>query len=304
MEQEFLHWLRQESNDNTDEVIVGIGDDGAVLKSSNRDLVIVTDTIAEGTHFVLPANLAERRCMLPSIGRKSLAVNLSDIAAMGAEPHAATLNFQCPRTFDLQTVRRLYKGCTNIAKQFGVKIVGGDTNTWDGPLVVSATVIGSRANGQSGWLLTDAVPGDAILVSGEFGGSIHGRHLTFDPRLKLAQHLVSNFRVHAATDASDSLTADLMAIATSSNVQMELNLAAIPISKDVEETESQKRIAAACQDGEDFELIFTVNEAIATKILADATLPTPVTRIGTVIAGPPQLVTIKGKLIPVIGYQH
>jgi thiamine-monophosphate kinase len=304
MEQDFLRWLKQEFGDANDEVVVGIGDDGAVLKSSDCDLVVVTDTIAEGTHFKLPADVSDLHAMLQLVGRKSLAVNLSDIAAMGAQAHSATLNFQCPRSFDLETIRHLYLGCAQIAKQFGVTIIGGDTNSWNGPLVVSATVFGGRAKDQTGWLLTDAQPDDAILVSGEFGGSIHGRHLSFDPRLKLARYLVSNFPVHAATDASDSLTADLMAIATASNVQMQLDMAAIPISNDVKATDPKQRIAAACHDGEDFELIVTVDQATAKRILADTALPARMTQIGTVVQGQPQLIDTNGTLVPAKGYEH
>ena len=185
---------------------------------------------------------------------------------MGAQPVAATLHFQCPQTLMFEDLKALYSGAAKLAAEYNLTIVGGDTNTWQDRLVVSSTVFGTRSPEQTGWSLNGAKPGDVIYVSGEFGGSVYGRHFDFEPRLALAHYLATGYQVNSATDASDSLTSDLMAIAQASGVAMEINLNSVPISPDVLESEDESSLEHALIDGEDFELIFTVPPEAATKI--------------------------------------
>lgn len=315
MEREFHRWLKErarienlvdprntnrQSNGN-----VSNGDDAAVFDFFGKPLVIATDTIAEGTHFVIP-RVGDVFQTLKQIGHKALAVSLSDIAAMGATPVAATLNFQCPKRMSLNEVTAIYEGAEALSKRFGFQIVGGDTNSWTGELVVSSTVFGTRPAHLAGWSLSDAKVGESIFVSGELGGSIHGRHLTFEPRLELADFLQEKYSVGAATDATDSLTVDLMAIATGSQVRMQIDLSAIPISPDVQ-PDDRTPLDHALSDGEDFELIFTLSAEEAERLLADSETPTPVTQIGTVIEGDedePNIVSRYGDKIAVKGYDH
>ena len=247
MEHLFHHWLKSQSQRAASvtniSITTGIGDDAAVIDFAGQPLIVTTDAIAEGTHFWLPKREADqgasRVAAFERIGRKALAVSLSDIAAMGAQPVAATLSFQCPKTLAFDDLQALYNGADKLAAEHGLVIVGGHTNTWQGGLVVSSTVFAARAPEQTGWSLSGAKPGDAIYVSGEFGGSIHGRHFDFEPRLALANYLATGYQVNSATDASDSLTSDLMAIAQASRVGMEINLAAVPISPDVQASEDK-----------------------------------------------------------------
>ena len=286
MEHEFHQWIKQQFKPTTSRtegwpVLVGPGDDAAVLGcGEDHSIVVATDTIAQGTHFDLEIHSLE------SIGRKALAVNLSDIAAMGSRPESAVLHFQLPKTFGIEEAKLIFNGASKLADQFGVSIVGGDSNRWDGKLVVGATVLGSRPASQSGWSIGGAKPGDAIVVSGEFGGSIHGRHLSFQPRVELALHLAENYPINAATDASDSLSLDLNAMlsASDSTIGADLELDAIPISNHVQETEPAKRLERALTDGEDFELILAVAPNQVDQLLADdwiATKQYSLTRIGT-----------------------
>lgn len=312
MEHEFHSWLKAYCTDNPFRwVRQGIGDDAAVIATERLgdevgegfDMVVSSDMIAEGTHFrVAYDDLAS----LKQIGRKLVAVNLSDIAAMGATPRFITLNFQLPRTFDLDQAVAVFEGASELTRQYGVSIIGGDTNSWDGPMVLSATITGIRPSTQSGWGLSNAQVGDAILASGNFGGSIFGRHLTFEPRIELATYLAKHFTIRAATDATDSLTIDLMAIAKASRVGMQVDLASIPISADVDgfEEPEDRSIVHALHDGEDFELLFTACPRIAQRILQDPHLPTAVTRIGTVIEGEARLLDQNGNAVKIAGYIH
>ncbi len=136
MEQEFIRWLRQRNNKSSQSVPIGIGDDAAVITPDSGPLVIASDSIADGTHF------DARIHALRKIGRKAVAVNLSDVAAMGAKPLYATLSFLLPRTFSVEQAQELFLGAAELAEEFGVQIIGGDTNSWPGKLVVGATLIG------------------------------------------------------------------------------------------------------------------------------------------------------------------
>ena len=187
MEYQFHQWLRTtQALAQSEHVALGIGDDAGVLNWDSSNLVVTTDTIAEGTHFLLN-EISQRQ--LERVGRKLIAVNFSDLAAMGASPVAVTLNFQVPDSLLADHVKHLFTGCRDICDQFNTVIIGGDTNVWNDRLVLSATAIGKLSAGQAGWTLTGAQVGDSILVSGKFGGSIHGRHFDFVPRLELASFL-------------------------------------------------------------------------------------------------------------------
>ena len=278
MEQEFHHWLKTRNaapKSAAASILLGIGDDAAIVRGSTDSLVVATDTIAEGTHFELEKH------SLSLIGRKSLAVNLSDLAAMAARPVAAVLTFLLPKQFDLDHAKQIYLGIEQLANEFELTIVGGDTNTWNGPLVVGATVLGRIDPGHAPWRMDGVNPGDGIVVSGSFGGSIHGHHLTFTPRLKLAHYLAENYAIDAATDVSDSLSLDLDGMARSSGLGIDLNPNAIPISDAVRDVSPTQALQHALTDGEDFELILAVNPLRVQNLLNDPNVPGILTLIGT-----------------------
>ncbi len=256
MERAFHDWLNQRTHESN-EVALGIGDDAAVMLPSPAAQVVTTDTIAEGTHF------QTRKDPLKLIGRKSLAVSLSDIAAMGATPVATTLHWQLPKRFELPDAQELFLGIEELAGEHGVAIVGGDTNRWDGELVIGTTVIGRLDAKLAPWRLNAAAPGDAIVVSGAFGGSINGHHLSFQPAVKLAQQLRPLKIVRAATDATDSLGRDLGLMAAASQCGAVIEPDAIPLSDAVRQHSSSEKeaIAAALSDGEDFGLILAIRES-------------------------------------------
>jgi len=246
--------------------------------------VVTTDMLNEGVDFV------SGDCDWRLVGRKALAVNLSDLAAMAARPIAAFVSLSLPRQDALPIARRLYEGLIPLAEEFEVAIAGGDTNTWDGGLVISITAIG-EVTGRGPLLRSGARADDAILVTGEFGGSILSRQFHFTPRVREALLLHTNHRIHAATDVSDGLSLDLSHITDESECGALIDLDAIPIADDAHrfaiEAPTEKTVLEhALSDGEDFELILAVPPDEAQRLLADQPLETPLTRIGTFIEEP------------------
>ena len=283
MERAFHNWIKNRIQCGS-RVKVGIGDDAAVLQDSDLRWVVSTDMIASGVHF------DDQEHALHLIGRKLMAVNLSDLAAMGATPVAALLDFLLPSQFSIEEAQQIFIGSQKIAEEFGVDIVGGDTNRWEGKLVLSATVLGLEgvtADGPVAWKMSGAQVGDQIIVSGSFGGSILGHHLTFTPRVKLASQLIRDFEINAATDVSDSLSLDLAAIASSSGVGLELDVDQIPISEAAQTLSAQDGLSSlehALIDGEDFELIFMAAQGESERLVNEYSGGVRLSVVGRVIA--------------------
>lgn len=241
-------------------VPLGIGDDCAIV-ATDASTLVATDTLLEGRHFTIDA--ATPRL----IGRKALAVNLSDIAAMAGRPVAAFVSVAHHRLLGLKFAEELHAGLQELADEFGVTVAGGDTNVWDGPLVVGVTllgdVVGDRAVTRGG-----ARPDDIIFVTGPLGGSFRsGRHLSFTPRLAQAWRLHGEVELHAMIDISDGLLADLGHICEESGAGAVLDADSIPIHPDVDAAARPRdRLRAALSDGEDFELAFCVSPEDARRL--------------------------------------
>src|SRR5689334_20315235 len=174
MEREFVRYLCERLPAHP-RLLIGAGDDAAILRLPERaNLVATTDMLADGVDFVLGQHELER------IGRKALAVNLSDLAAMAAIPLAALVSLSLPRRGGEALAKQVYDGMLPLAHQLDCPIAGGDTNSWDGPLAISVTALGVVPPDRR-WRRSGALPGDAILVTGQFGGSILGRQFDFTP---------------------------------------------------------------------------------------------------------------------------
>ncbi len=243
------------------------------------------------------------------IGHKALAVNLSDIAAMAGRPLAAVISLALPRGVPAKLAEELYAGIGELADQFNVAIAGGDTNSWQGPLVISITALG-EATDRGAVTRSGARPGDAVFVTGELGGSLAGKHLDFTPRINEALKLHESVDLHAMLDVSDGLAADLQHIVEESGVGVILEESAIPISpaaRTAAEKDGRSALEHALSDGEDFELLFTVPDEDAARLLANSPLEIPLSRIGTVVDGNEmQLRTAAGTVspLPVSGWKH
>jgi thiamine-monophosphate kinase len=297
-----IGWLRQRTTAGP-RTLLGIGDDCALLRlNPDRELLVTTDMLMDGRHFRLEADGPE------AVGYKALAVNLSDIAAMAGVPIAAFVAVALPRTEAATIARGLHAGMMPLAAQFGVDLAGGDTNAWDGPLVVSLTLLGeSTARGpvrRSG-----ARPGDAILVTGPLGGSLlRGRHLHPLPRVAEAMALHEAAALHAAIDISDGLASDLGHILEESGgLGAILDRGAIPIHPDAEAFSRQDGRPAldhALNDGEDFELCVVVPPEEVDRL---DSIGVPLHRIGEIVATPGiRLRGDDGGLVPIEprGFDH
>ena len=175
----YIHWLRSRTA-GSPRVALGPGDDTAVVRwPDGRDCLVTTDMLLEGTCFRL-AEAGPRR-----VGRKAMAVNLSDIAAMAGRPVAAVVSVGLPREGGRALAEELYRGLRDVADAFDTALVGGDTNSWDGPLVISVTVLG-EPTGRGPVKRSGRAPGDWLMATGPFGGSILGHHLDFTPRVREA----------------------------------------------------------------------------------------------------------------------
>jgi thiamine-monophosphate kinase len=228
------------------DVIVGAGDDCAVLRPFRKGRVILlkTDCVVQGVHFTAatPAKL---------VGRKALARVLSDIAAMGGTPHHALITLMLPPRTEVRYADKLYQGINALAVKHEVSIVGGETTR--GPCVsISVALLGSalekRFTRRGG-----ARAGDLIFVTGKLGGSLRGHHLKFEPRLVEGRWLAENFSIHAMMDLSDGVAKDLPRMAKAGNVRsFAVESSALPLNKGC-------NVQQALNDGEDYELLFAIS---------------------------------------------
>lgn len=272
-----IDWIRRNSA-RQPQVETGIGDDASVLRFDSGRTIVTADMLMDGVHFRLSESTPE------SVGRKCLAVNLSDVAAMAGQPTAAFLCLALPRTGGAPLAERLYDGMKPLAEQFNVEIAGGDTNIWDGPLVVSVTILGEPA-GVEPILRSGAHPGDWLLVTGSLGGSLSGRHLTFTPRVQEAMALARSASLHAMIDLSDGLASDLRHILRESQVGALIDANTIPISDDVDPALSPaEQLHHALTDGEDFELLLTLSPEQGAALLQNPPVEARLTKIGTISA--------------------
>jgi thiamine-monophosphate kinase len=287
VETDFVNWLISRIPADA-RLEVPPGDDAAVLRPpAMRRTVVTVDMLMEGTDFILGPD-----CPPQAIGHKALGVSLSDLAAMGARPEAAFVAVSLPRRGGDQIGRGLLEGVGALAARHGVTLAGGDTNAWDGPLVISTTAIGSVLPGKS-WRRDNARPGDLIVVTGAFGGSLLGRHLAVEPRCREAQFIAEQFTVHAAIDCSDGLSLDLGRMMAASGTRGVVRLADVPIHPDAVRMSGQpgdgkSPLDHALADGEDFELIMAMPPDAARALVAAAASPSlglPITVIGAVEAG-------------------
>jgi len=282
-----------------DEVLVGIGDDAAAWRTDDQIQIATTDALIENVHFTL-SNTSWR-----DLGWKALAVNLSDIAAMGGLPKYALVSLGLPGDTEVESLVELYEGMAELARLFNVAVIGGDVVA--APLVMlSPAVMGTAEN-----ILTRsaAVARDQIAVTGLLGASAAGlvviqRGLKFDektvsslreahvkphPRLKEGQILMRN-EVKAAIDISDGLVSDLAKLCKASGVGARLFTEEIPIHPLVRTVFNEDSLNLALSGGEDYELLFTGSMEVIAKV--KGLMPCPVTVIGEITSYEPGTVRL------------
>ena len=282
MESELIKWLRKRLPPHR-LLKLGLGDDAAVLDlAGSPQCVMTVDMLTDGVDFRL-TEIAPRRA-----GRKALAANLSDLAAMAAKPLAGVVALCLPRQNGLQLAVQLYEGMLPLAEEYDLALAGGDTNSWDGPLAISITLLGAVTD--RGPLRRDgARPGDRIVVTGSLGGSILGRHLDFEPRVFESLRLNTDYRLKAGIDISDGLSIDLARLAEESGVGAAVELGKVPVSDAASRLaerlgDGSTSLDHALSDGEDFELILAVEPDEARRLLAEQPLDVPLSDIGEFVA--------------------
>src|SRR3954451_21474380 len=260
---DFIDWIRSQQQ-SSDFVPVPPGDDLAVLKWAGDDLLLVgADQVLDGVHFDSAIHSPRQ------IGRKVMNRNLSDCAAMACLPAAAVVTVAMPRGAGVDYAKELYLGLRDAADPFDCPVVGGDTASWDGKLVMTVTILGSSA-GVAPVTRKGARPGDGIYVTGPLGGSILGRHLTFEPRVAEGR-IIAQTGANSIIDLSDGLSRDLRHVCEESGVGAIVEADAVPVHADAHTLAARDGRTAldhALNDGEDYELLFTCRPGI--KVLGTA----------------------------------
>ncbi len=302
------------------DVSLGIGDDAALLKPpSDQSLVVSVDTLVSGVHFPVDTKPEV-------IGHKALAVNLSDMAAMGSEPAWFTLAITLPDV-DENWLTQFSKGLFALAREHNIQLVGGDTtrSPQNGPLSITIQIMGFVPEGQA-LTRSGAVAGDAIYVTGVLGDAGAGLHVKqgqLNPPLSIARQLVDKLEqpqpqvkvglalrglANAAIDISDGLSADLGHVLTASNIGADISIDKLPLSDAFQSLKLTDSWQLAASAGDDYELCFTVNESNEKLVLQKLnTMGCDYIRIGTTSARPGLRWFDKSgdeRLLSLTGYDH
>lgn len=307
-----------------DGLVVGNGDDAAAWRFEPPfTSVITTDSLVEGYHFDLAYSSAF------AVGRKLVAVNVSDLAAMGARPRFALLSVCLPSPTEVGVVRRLADGVHDACAEHGVVVFGGNTTGIRGPIVLTATLIG-QAEAKVLVCRAGAQPGDAVFVTGVLGDAAAGLHLALrglrpgrsepearllqalvdpEPRVAAGQALGGSGLVHAMCDVSDGLGRDLPRI-LESGLGARIEAGALPMSDALVRYAAATETSAAhfaLAGGEDYELLFTAHPDDQDRLVdLGRRSGTSVTRIGTITeSGVVEVVSAKGDVSSVpTGFEH
>jgi thiamine-monophosphate kinase len=292
---DFINWLRSQKNNFPNNLIAGIGDDAAIfLSQPNQENLISTDLLAEDVHFKLdftPPKL---------LGHKSLAVNLSDIAAMGGTANFFLLSLACPKSLSESFLTEFIMGVRELAKTHNLTLIGGDTSASIEKLFINITILGECSSGNS-IKRSGAKPGDEIYITGQLGASSLGlallmqgkritdnnlteierlallAHLKPEPRVELGKILGEKRLANSMIDISDGVSSDLGHICKESNVGAILDLSLIPIFPSAS-------LDHALNGGEDYELLFTISpeNKVNLKELSKNFPNLPITKIGVI----------------------
>ena len=275
-------------------VKVGIGDDAAVLDYlPGKKQLLTTDMLVEGRHFT-------RKIKPGAIGYKALAVSISDIASMGGEPQYALISLGVPSRVTVNWIQKFFGGLNALAREYHIQIIGGDTVKSE-KIVVNVTLTGVVKTKEV-VLRRGAKEGDQLFVTGPLGNSLKsGWHCSFVPRVRASRYLVQKFKPTSMIDISDGLSADLGHILKAGKVGARLFAEKIP-------ARAGATLAQALNDGEDFELLFTLSTLNAKKLHKDVNDEFSFFHIGEIVKGKPDCLLIdsgkKNKKISLKGFTH
>lgn len=326
--------LRFSSKEKTPEqLLCGIGDDCAVFEGGNEKWLISTDTLVENRHFDLRYHPPYK------LGCKAVAVNLSDIAAMGGTPKFATISVSIPEKLEESWLESFINGIHQMVSDFNVQLIGGDTVSAN-ELSITVTVLGVA---EKPVYRSGATPGDSVYVSGYVGSAagglfllqemyrdncqsssvletkykaLIGEHLNITPQVTLGRLLASLDCITAMQDVSDGIATDLAHIAKESKVQAVIVEETLPIHSQLKELAREYHVSStelALFGGEDFQLVFTVSggRAVEEELEKKAgRLGVNVTKIGYIEEGKGDVLLVKTggteikENITFLGYEH
>ncbi|MEI8195346.1 MAG: thiamine-phosphate kinase [Phycisphaerae bacterium] len=289
-ENDFLAYIAQHTPPHS-RVPVGIGDDMAIVVPTSLmgGVLLKIDQCLDRVHFDL------RQHTWTQAGTKAINRCLSDCAAMACRPTAIMLAVALPQDATAAEAQTLFLACQQAAAAFDCRLVGGDTSIWPEAgqrLVITVAALGEPVPGITPVLRSTAQAGDAILVTGALGGSILGRHLSFTPRISLAQELARRVHISAMMDLSDGLAQDLPRLCRASGVGAIVCPAQLPVHPDAQLLAQRDGLPPALHalaDGEDYELLFTLPESELPKLFPSPSVRqiagVTLSRIGTITPG-------------------
>jgi len=275
-EDQITAWFAQQSKLNKADFPIGIGDDMARIElGPDSSVLVTTDMLLDGVHFDL------EEVTLKQVGYKAMAVSLSDCAAMATVPIAAVVSVAMPKGYGRTELKQLHAGITAAGRKFGCELVGGDITCWsdDKPFVISVAML-SRLAGSKPIKRSGAKVGDSICVTSSLGGAVSRKHFEFEPRVKEAIKIAQIVTLNSMIDISDGLSSDLNRICKASKVGAIIDAKLIPISDDARKGENP--LNSALNDGEDFELLFTLSKEDCRMLLKKWHGSIPITQIGEV----------------------
>jgi thiamine-monophosphate kinase len=277
-------------------LVVPPGDDCAGIDlGDGRWLLVAVDQVVGDRHFVHSGPTPTPAAL---VGRKLLARNLSDIAAMGGVPTYCLLSGAFGPDCGQDWLQDFYQGLLDLALHYGVAMIGGDLARAPADTVVSLTILGEVAAGMA-VCRAGALAGDELWVTGSFGDSFpSGHHLTFEPRCAEGAWLARGGYAHAMMDVSDGLLLDATRLCRASAVGLVLDTEAIP------RRGPKTHLRAALCDGEDYELLVAVPSALAARLAAEWPFATPFRRVGVFAAGPVEVRDQAGTPLGRDGYDH
>ena len=300
-EDDITGWFRRQRDFSPVEIPIGIGDDMAqIALGGGSSVLITTDMLLDGTHFEV------REAGLKRVGYKSMAASLSDCAAMATIPIGAVVAVGLPGGFSEAEMKELHSGILFAADKYNCPLVGGDITSWKdaGRLVVCVSML-SKPGDKPPVRRNGAKVGDVICVTGSLGGSGLRKHLDFEPRVREALEMARIADLHAMMDISDGLSTDLNRICDQSGVGAMVEASALPISEDAKLQADSLR--AALNEGEDFELLFTLSPDQWDKLRSQWRNPLPLTAVGRITEGGRMKIRMRdGNVIDLEpgGYEH